>query len=1770
MFPSTGFGQPATSASSPFGRPTTSGFNPPVFGATATNNLFGGGTTQSSGLFGASTTTPAFGQTQPAQPAFGGFTTSAGSSTGLFGTQPNATASGGMFGSNTTQAFGQPKTSFGFGSSQPSSLFGQQAQQTSLFGQPATQSASGLFSSTPGFGATQPASGGTTIKFALVSGTETMVKNGSSTSISTRHHCITCMKEYENKSLEELRMEDYMAGRKGTQQGAQSAGMFGASIQPTLFGPSTSTSGGGLFGTENKSLFGTTNQGFGATTGNNMFGGANQTTSLFGKPAATASPFGAPTATTATNSFGFNNTSTNLFGSNTAQKPFGSTAPQAGNIFGAQPQTSTAFGTQPAGFGAGFGTQPAQNGGLFGAKPAFGLGNTSQGFSFNQPTSTSTTSSLFGAKPATTGFGGGFGTTTNTTSGFGATGFGQPNQNASPFGLNLGGGSSLFNNPTSKPGGLFGQTNTGGGLFSGNFGSTNTFNSGSNPLGGLGTQSGLGSSLGGGLSSLGGQSTQNPINQHLAAYSAIPFGDSPLFKNILPPTGKADELIKPTSPAAQKAIISGQNYKISPRSSNKIKMKPVESNPVDKKSLFDGLDGDFDFNDSPGLTPVSRLNPKRLIVRPKIVSELSDTQTIERTNNRLNETTVSRPIDVIFTPPGDPEKRKIIEPGRGLGAERQLTIRKSIQTSNVDVSMTDVRSGPSMDSPKNTSVSKNDTRDTAASLNSSSDSDVEDSGPPELDGTLTEHPAKIVLRRAGYYTIPSLNELASLVAPDGSCVVDNFTVGRLNYGNVFFPESFDVAGLNLDEIVHFRLKEVVIYPDDETKPPLGTGLNRRAQVTLDRVWPTDKSTRQPITDPARIAALDFESKLIRASGKAGTRFVEYRPQTGSWVFKVDHFSKYGLAESDDEDQAPVDVKKRKMAPQEAMAKQNPLSSTPLQPADQMTGGVSSRGAVLLREEDEEMIDRITTPFELDEELERGTLSPTSKLGKEMGLPTHKLQLMKASFFDQGEFKVDGENVDFEDLDQPPMFQFNGLGFDPARLAQAVSWYKRPDQMDTYSDVGVEFESRPDLVNDQPMSDREESISGDEIEPIYSGQIQPKTYILRHKGFGSPVPVLAKAFKSGCLVDLGIFNGASCRVGWGPKCKMMVRRNHDAAISSVAVPSLLAVSKETPSTDDSPSFLQYHKLYVENASSPVSFQETVLQHLEIVYRQSEWSEDGGCPFVRPKLGVTGLHRHQLLAMHLDNAFSDSYLKNAHSIWTLCAALWDSIGDCSDDGHFCVMQRKSAVSDWLESCLSEEVTKEAADQDGTAGVYSYLTGHKIFEACEKAQSLRDFQLSLLINQTMSVDRVRSTIHKQLIQWQQTRGDTHVDRNRMKCLMLAAGLSVHHTSDGVLNACQDLSWLRAFALHLWYFTPMSSSVTDALDEYEKSFNGPEDENYSCQPLPLYMNQFPVESSTNKPVYDVRFHLLKLFSSKSHPLEPLLNPASFTPDALDYRLCWFLMRALMELGYSHVNLYSSCVVHMSFASQLEAHGLWHWAVFIVLHLPDEEKREKYVKDLLDRHVSLDDENEEEYFLLSRLRISPKWIYEAKATKASYYKRYDDAARYLLKAEKWNECHRVIMKNISSTAIIEMNYDYLEGLLKELTVGDRHKSVANWSTGGDVILEYLGVVRQVNDIVAARDPSIGYHLERLQPQLKDLCMRIMLMSAVTALDRLARSEMAKRTVDLIQNLVIAHFQDDSPRSLNALSHLMEEVPLPSDHSLVEWLELLASFKTSLYVDRPE
>ena len=51
-----------------------------------------------------------------------------------------------------------------------------------------------------GFGGAVPS--GTTLKYNPPASQDTMVKNGQTQNINTRHQCITAMKEYQSKSLE--------------------------------------------------------------------------------------------------------------------------------------------------------------------------------------------------------------------------------------------------------------------------------------------------------------------------------------------------------------------------------------------------------------------------------------------------------------------------------------------------------------------------------------------------------------------------------------------------------------------------------------------------------------------------------------------------------------------------------------------------------------------------------------------------------------------------------------------------------------------------------------------------------------------------------------------------------------------------------------------------------------------------------------------------------------------------------------------------------------------------------------------------------------------------------------------------------------------------------------------------------------------------------------------------------------------------------------------------------------------------------------------------------------------------------------------------------------------------------------------------------------------------------------------------------------------------------------------------------------------------------
>lgn len=269
----------------------------------------------------------------------------------------------------------------------------------------------------------------------------------------------------------------------------------------------------------------------------------------------------------------------------------------------------------------------------------------------------------------------------------------------------------------------------------------------------------------------------------------------------------------------------------------------------------------------------------------------------------------------------------------------------------------------------------------------------------------------------GYYTIPALDKLDEFVSGE-TCVVPNFTVGRKGYGNVYFPDSFDIYGLNLDEIVYFRHKEVIIYPDDDKKPPVGEGLNRRAQVTLDRVWPHDKYLHEPITDPHRLASMNYEAKLRRVSAKHDTNFLEYRPETGSWVFKVDHFSKYGLSDSDEDDNntsPKSDVKKLKSTNlhqkiQGKVEQQKPMNKNATAVIDDHAKTGESRLSGTEFDFLRNASNADSPTYRQCNEKKKLLISPTTAYARIAGTDSHKLQLMKASFFDTAEEEMDQESV----------------------------------------------------------------------------------------------------------------------------------------------------------------------------------------------------------------------------------------------------------------------------------------------------------------------------------------------------------------------------------------------------------------------------------------------------------------------------------------------------------------------------------------------------------------------------------------------------------------------------------------------------------------------------------------------------------------------------------------------------------------------------------------
>ncbi|CAH0731161.1 unnamed protein product, partial [Brenthis ino] len=1787
----TGFGSLNTSTTSPFGgfklNTGTSAFGAaPAFGANANpqpatgGGLFGSPNT-SGGLFGSNPTTSTFGQSS----GFGfGASTSSG---GLF----NNSSGGGLFGNNQNNtAFGaKPATGFGFAGTTNTAttggLFGSApSTSTGLFGQQNnTISSGGLFGGTSGgFGQTQ-ATGTAHVKYNPVVGTDVVVKSGTSQNMNIKHHCITCMKEYEGKSLEELRLEDYLAGRKGQtsggmfgfQQPAENKPLFGGST----FGQPATTSTPTLFGGNIGSTpaFGQTNTfSFGSNTQSNT-----NTTGLFGanKPA-----FGT-TSTTGTGLFGatttqaptFGSTNTFGFGANTQNQ-------NTGGLFGAKPATS-AFGTTPAstGFG-GFGS-----GGLFGAKPQ------------------QTTAPTFGSTAPTFGATTGFGTNTTGSGLFGGGTFGKPATTQPSFGFNaqptLGLGTGLGTSFQAKPaapafgslgaGSLFSQpaqNNTfrtgldsglgGGGLF----GNTSALGGGS--LGGLGQMNANNASFTGNLS---GASAGGNVHEQILTLAARPYGDTPLFKDLVPDASSSTEdILKATNPAAVRAVLDAGAYRVaSPPARLALRPRPLAS-AGDKKSLFDGLE-EYDAS----LECKLSLKPsrKRLVLRPR---DLSPADNVDDNNRSLED---SRQEATNTQEDRQTERNDFVS----LRDENRA-VKDVNNVNNVD-SNSD-RHGNWPTSSKQSWSEKEKSMDGESTPRLYPDLDTElsaqiserrrraswlttkplrkplDSNPDSVENSVRElgvrthrlsedkenidtlsvsedesaagarappHPAGVKLTRPGYYTIPSLEEITNYLRPDGSCVVPHLTIGRKNYGNVFFDCEIDVAGMDLDALVHFLNKEVIIYPDDENKPPVGAGLNRRAVVTLERVWPRDKTERRPVTEPDRLLKMDYEGKLRRICDKYDTKFIEYRPLTGSWVFRVEHFSKYGLSDSDEEDDTP-DVLKRQIVNQSiqksAAPVQKPLIATPTStPLGSLSGvavngsgpmlgglgGLGGLGAVggmgglggvggspcgelfnmqqssLNLLSGSKVFDMDTTDDNADapslyqEHRAFGVKSPTSELARLEHRQSHHVQVMKASLYNDTEMD-DDISVSTGDQLVPHASVAAPL---PPEAAPA---------------------GREDLEM-VPVMLTEEAI----MRPLY---IQPHTIVLQfHKKVPPFKQTIAGRLNAACLADMSVSRARHSRAGFGPGGALVFVSTYNCVndLPKTANLSELGHYVRGRSEDDWSESVVTRMCIGRTGDST---QNILSRQLESLLEFSTAVQtQGACDrlVVRQSPG----ERRALLRRLLDDArdaggdtsfgVSGEYCLQ---VWKLCDALWGA--DLDNDGvpgtdEQSIVNRHNRLLEWFKDAVSQitdkklaeprEAEKEDEKDFHSARVLTLLLGGRVVEACKLCRDSGDLNMAALLAQCAGDPAFKSLIYRQMNTWRECGALSLMAENRIGALNLLS------TAGKAPNA----HWLQTLHAVARYTTPQIPTLEQIIRTYESYFSSsdeevdlttlPDDEMGMQFPTPPYLEEYSwTMNGKYRRVLDLRYELLR---ARAFHARPRLSPACYTPDPFDHALSFMLGCWLGAPSPASIT---------GAAEQLCARGDWHLALQVLAYHPDDLVRGHLMREVVSRHAPARAQSpgaQRRLALARRLRVPEAWLLAAQAHRAKYEHKPALEVEYLVGAEQWNEAHKVLLDELLPEAVLSDNMQSIKHTLEALSAAAARQRVDGWERGGQALYHYLHVCDEIRGLVVAAPrgaPALAARLEALRPALAAACRALRGLTAtspVSARVAAARAEMGARLLQL-------------------------------------------------------
>ncbi|KAJ3105705.1 hypothetical protein HDU97_007682 [Phlyctochytrium planicorne] len=1679
--PQTGFGAPNPG----FGAQPNTGFGQassglPTFGSTApafgTNAGFSGGAS----TFGARPQST-FGAAN--NNVFGGSTGLGGGSTFSFGGAPSTSnfSSGGsaLFGGNTGGGFGaNAGTTSAFGGSGATTFGGGQA-------------GSGQFGAATSFGAP----GQTTPNMNCGTGNPTWQLTqdrdgvGPSTT-GTFLHSISAMPNYKTWSPEELRLQDYTMNKKFS---AQTGPGFGTNTFATPGpGGSTFSFGGGTNNTQPTSTFGatpTSNFTFGAAQPQQqggIFGGGQSTSNSFLNPSATTGGFGSNTTGSTFGGFGGQpaaSTSTfgsgGGFGASTPKTGFGFGTPSTGTGFGAGGTTST-FGANAGSsnlfgnktptsttFGSGFGS--ANTG--FGATGAFGSNNAAN----------TGTGGLFNRSPQNNTGGFGFNTQNNAASTpFGAnSSFGGAQQNT--FGQNNTG--SLFQSSTSTPafganntaigaktaGNFFGSTPAPTSTFGGNLGGFNqtTNQSGSlmNPLsgglgtstfGGLGTSSAMGNNLFGGSGAANSfmGANNNGAGQTLqASIDRNPYGSNPLFpsETQIPKANmniSGPQLFSAEIAAAKKPALL-PHFKVTPKSATKMKLRGFASSP--------------NLREQP--TPITSSK-----------QESPNRNSLPRGVLNLLKEDADSPLSLSFPESFRPRAKKLIlsddadVPSSGASSKPEATPQpgglKSVrfddaEDDGIQEEVVDVVSGPHASGSRNGELKHTSPASNKRTSKKSS---------------------------SGYVMEPSFEELMEMSDIELTRV-QGFTVSLENVGKVKFLEPVNLLQASPTgtregiaeipgSVVILRHKAVDVYPDDNEKDPVGTGVNVPAEVQLERCWAIDKKTGKIIddeTDP------QFDKHFRKLESIPDTKFIGFNYLTGCWRFRVEHFSRYGL-EDDDSDEEGGESPRRVEYMEEL--------SVEIEEEDVIEDVEEEEGEGEEEAEDLSFSDEVPDDSFARIRFRPNIRSPVGDL--RLAAKPQRMIFEDSSKSLASQQQLTAESSEHRQSCTPP-FHTASL---PSSAGKNLSELRRRKNLQASL-----FESKADSPAAPPLKRPFENIrrrnepsafhtvdNADVVATDMPGILRPlaETSVWA-TNFDFEEKSVATGFDTN-VADAGLAMGRSFRVGWGPNGSFTAAGRFSGS-ENLSVLSLckLTVFKFQKEKGES----SRNSALVKEKERHRKCLTTLFDHCNFAHGHGDAMAANEEELLMCSANSSLTFRHFIAA----SSYPELFDQREQLIWKLCTALFDKLDDpdgilpLSNVHHQALADglRKEDISAWLQTAVGDQNSKSSS-------IFTLLCSRKIGEACSLALKTRNFRLATLMAQANACGRVRTVsyvtskssvstsghglpgrggvaslaredILRQVLIWNDTQSFSG-PQDILNVWKLLSGHIDLWRSD-VLS--KDQTWLQQLALIVWFGNGGYGSLAESLHLFDSLWESKE----IRPPWPAHLQK---PNLVKPDVYDIFYHLLKMSSDPGYLLEKSIRPESISSMKLDVRVPWILSIVLSQskkvrrFSDSHTiskgsghhitsKIGDSCT--MSFCSGLLSLGLWEWACFVALFLSDKNSSEMFILEILSRNYPLSDTSgsilqeisssigasefqESGYasetfsFLTKKLGIPANWIFQAKALRARYEGRDWEEAISLIDSKQFSAAHR--------------EYRKLEVLLSKLPF----EEIAAWSKGGALVLEFI------------------------------------------------------------------------------------------------------------------